>query len=177
MRPAHISYLYIVWAQRIFLRHDMLCTIYPSDTIYLRHDMSASPTWFFINDKFFAFGYWQTLKSMVKCKKCLIEAHLVKSTAGKTLPKRRRKGTGAEAWHLGKCQCWLFGEYPFRCRISLACAESYRILACPTCRGVDEVAFRGCLFSAQSLHRSRQISHSSVLERIQRIQCSYCHIL
>ena len=34
---------------------------------------------------------------MVKCKKCLIEAHYVKITAAKRLPKSRGKGTGAEA--------------------------------------------------------------------------------
>ena len=33
---------------------------------------------------------------MIKCKKCLIEAHLVKSTAKKRLPKSRGKGAGAE---------------------------------------------------------------------------------
>ena len=34
---------------------------------------------------------------MIKCKKCLIEAHYVKITAVKRLPKPRGKGTGAEA--------------------------------------------------------------------------------
>ena len=34
---------------------------------------------------------------MIQCKKCLIEAHYVKITAEKRLPKPRGKGTGAEA--------------------------------------------------------------------------------
>ena len=38
---------------------------------------------------------------MVKCKKCLIEAHLVKITAEKRLPKPRGKGTGAEVERRG----------------------------------------------------------------------------
>ena len=34
---------------------------------------------------------------MVQCKKCLIEARLVNSTAAERLPKSRGKGAGAEA--------------------------------------------------------------------------------
>ena len=38
---------------------------------------------------------------MVQCKKCLIEAHFVKITAGKRLPEPRGKGTGAEVERRG----------------------------------------------------------------------------
>ena len=78
---------------------------------------------------------------MVKCKKCLIEAHLVKITAEKRLPKPHGKGTGAEVKRRGG----RFAGSSENIRPAVAFAESYPI-PFPVFSGVVVVAFCGCLF-------------------------------
>ena len=60
---------------------------------------------------------------MIQYKKCLIEAHLVKITAEKRLPKPRGKGTGAEVERRGG----RFAGSSENIRPAVAFAESYPI--------------------------------------------------
>ncbi len=76
---------------------------------------------------------------MVKCKKYLIEAHLVKITAEKRLPKPRGKGTGAEVERRGG----RFAGSSDKIRPAVAFAESYPI---PSSRTVGSIG--SCLAAA-----------------------------
>lgn len=81
---------------------------------------------------------------MVQCKKCLIEAHLVKSTAEKQLPKPRGKGTGAEVGAVAGV--WLaVRKISVLLSLEFTLAESYPITL-PVFSGSVCGSFSSCLF-------------------------------
>ena len=78
---------------------------------------------------------------MIQYKKCLIEAHLVKSTAGERLPKPRGKGTGAEVG--AAARAWLAVRRTSALLSLMRRAIQYLFLHL---RGIAVVAFCDCLF-------------------------------